>query len=357
MAAFSQIVRRGRVALLVLAVLLAALTPSVAAAHPLGNFTINRFSRLALQGEQVGLRYIVDMAEIPALQERQQIDADQNGDLSQSEQESYRDTTARTLAANLSLRMGEQLVTLNIDTAALFFPPGQGGLPTLRLELELRGALPANGGAASFRDDNFADRIGWSEVVVVGDTGVAISESSAPAQGISDELRSYPEDLLQTPSSINTASFQWSAAPGGSLSTTSSPISTSYPQVEQQTDNLASLVAVPLSSPWGLLLALATALGLGAAHALAPGHGKTIVAAYLVGTRGTAWHALFLGLITTITHTAGVFALGLLTLFVSQYVLPEQFYPWLSALSGVMVALIGAGLLRQRLANVRGHQH
>src|SRR5213075_2878376 len=90
------------------------------------------------------------------------------------------------------------------------------------------------------------------------------------------------------------------------------------------------------------------AFGWGALHALSPGHGKTMVAAYLVGTRGTTRHAVALGAATTITHTAGVFALGLVTLALSQYVLPEDLYPWLNLASGLLVLGVGLAVLRSR---------
>ncbi len=102
-----------------------------------------------------------------------------------------------------------------------------------------------------------------------------------------------------------------------------------------------------------LLLLLLAALGWGALHALSPGHGKAMVAAYLVGTRGTARHAVALGATVTVTHTIGVFALGLVTFALSQYVLPEDLYPWLTLASGLMVAGVGAGVLRARMRSAR----
>ena len=75
----------------------------------------------------------------------------------------------------------------------------------------------------------------------------------------------------------------------------------------------------------------------GAAHALTPGHGKALVAGYLVGTKGRPRHAFALGATVTVTHTAGVFALGLVTLMLSQFVVPEQLYPWLTLVSGLLV--------------------
>ena len=111
---------------------------------------------------------------------------------------------------------------------------------------------------------------------------------------------------------------------------------------------------------WGVLLAgIAVAFALGAVHALSPGHGKTIVAAYLVGSRGTPKHALFLGAMVTFTHTISVFLLGIVTLYLSQFVLPEKITPVLGAISGVSIVWIGATLFLKRLRAARapGHTH
>lgn len=106
-----------------------------------------------------------------------------------------------------------------------------------------------------------------------------------------------------------------------------------------------------------LLIGLVTAFGLGAVHALSPGHGKTIVAAYLVGSRGTPKHAIFLGAMVTFTHTISVFLLGVVTLYLSQYVLPEKITPVLGAISGVSIVWIGGLLFFKRLKAARGHAH
>ncbi|MDQ2097837.1 MAG: sulfite exporter TauE/SafE family protein [Tychonema bourrellyi B0820] len=102
---------------------------------------------------------------------------------------------------------------------------------------------------------------------------------------------------------------------------------------------------------WSLLLALAGAFAWGAIHAMSPGHGKTIVGAYLVGARATPLHAIFLAATTTITHTAGVFAVGGITLFASHLIDPEKLNPWLNLISGFLVALIGFKLLIERTKN------
>jgi hypothetical protein len=101
-------------------------------------------------------------------------------------------------------------------------------------------------------------------------------------------------------------------------------------------------------SGWSLLLAVAVAFAWGCVHAMSPGQGKTIVGAYLVDSRATPLHALFLAATTTITHTAGVFAVGGITLFASNLIDSEKLDPWLSLISGLLVALIGLNLLVER---------
>ena len=125
-------------------------------------------------------------------------------------------------------------------------------------------------------------------------------------------------------------------------------------------DRLAELIAVPVLTPATALLGLMMAVLLGGLHAMSPGHGKTVVGAYLIGSRGTARHAAFLGLTVTITHTAGVFALGLATLLASEYVMPEKLYPFLSLISGAIVVVIGLTLLVRRFRGAIGvssHSH
>jgi ABC-type nickel/cobalt efflux system permease component RcnA len=122
-------------------------------------------------------------------------------------------------------------------------------------------------------------------------------------------------------------------------------------QVNKQStprDSFTELIARKQLGWSVVLIALAVAVGLGAFHALEPGHGKTLVAAYLVGSRGTMKHAVLLGLIVTAAHTSGVYLLGGITLYASQYIVPERLYPWLGVVSGVMITILGVVLLFQR---------
>lgn len=335
--------------------LLLTLAPAPAQAHPLGNFTVNQASRLLVERGTVRVRYLVDMAEIPAFQERQAIDANQDGAVSDAEGEAYLAQQAPALLAGLSLSVAGSPLALAVERQQISFPEGQGGLPTLRLQLDLVASLAdmAQPLAIEYRDDNYAERIGWREIVIAPGDGVALQNSSVPAQSPSDDLRTYPQDMLSSPLDVRAASA--SASFGAAQA--QAPAQAAQPAGAGVPDRFASLIAERELTPAVVALALLLALLLGAGHALTPGHGKTIVAAYLVGARGTARHAIFLGLTTTITHTAGVFLLGLVTLSISNYVLPEQLYPWLELISGVLVVAIGLSLFRSRLAGLLGRTY
>lgn len=337
--------------------------PAAVWAHPLGNFTVNRYSRLEVDERQVTLVYVLDMAEIPTQQEIAVIDQNRDGEMSDEERRQYRADMLELVTANVHLILNDQHLTWRLVEDALEFPPGQADLPTLRLSASFVIDLPAGEEIwqAEYFDDNFADRLGWQEVIVRALPGASLLESSVPDQDLSQELRQYPEELLQSPANVNRATFRFAPAATGSTNpTTASAASTRVATLNgaaglaKPTDRFAELITIPTLGPGAILLALLAAFGWGALHALSPGHGKTIVAAYLVGSRGTAQHALFLGLTTTITHTAGVFALGLITLFASRYILPEQLYPWLGFISGLLVVAIGLSLVWGRLSALLG---
>jgi ABC-type nickel/cobalt efflux system permease component RcnA len=190
-------------------------------------------------------------------------------------------------------------------------------------------------------------------------TGIRIFNSTVFANGLSDELKAYPQDRLAAPLDERTAqlSFTSGAVPGNAQTLMSRDGRTAQTPAR---DRLAELIAVPNLTPGLVLLGLLFAVVLGATHALSPGHGKTVVGAYLVGSRGTARHAAFLGLTVTITHTAGVFALGLVTLLASEYVVPEKLFPILSLISGAIVVAIGLSLFVRRLRaalRLNAHHH
>ena len=194
-------------------------------------------------------------------------------------------------------------------------------------------------------------------MIAPGD-GTAV-RTTTPRGDPTNGLRTYPKGLLQSPLDDREGSFSVKPgsgtviAPEGRRATATSP-------GEVRSDGLTGLFEDAAAGHGVLVLLLLGALGWGALHALSPGHGKAMVAAYLVGTRGSARDAVVLGATVTVTHTIGVFALGLVTLALSQYILPEQLYPWLTLASGLMVVLVGASVLRSRLrgaANKHEHHH
>jgi len=332
---------------------LALALPAVAAAHPLGNFTVNRYAALRVEAGMLSVRYVVDMAEIPAYQEIAALDRNRNGALDPDERDAYLGREPGELARNLALTVDGTVVTLVPRAQSLELPAGAGGLPTLRLEVFLTAPLPEHPGALEFRDRNFAGRAGWREVVADAGEGLALADSSVPRVDRSQALRAYPADLLQSPPQVSEARFRvttGSAAPLAPATPAGALVG-----AKRFGDRMTELIDTtePLG-PGLVLTSLLVAALLGALHALGPGHGKTIVGAYLIGTRGTARHALFLGLVVTATHTLGVYLLGFATWGASAWVVPERLFPWISALSGLLVIGIGASLVRSRLEAALG---
>ena len=340
--------RRASFMLLIAAILITTLARSrPAAAHPLGNFSVNRYSHIVLTNDAIALTYIVDMAEIPALQIRPKIDTNNNDSISSSEAEAYAQSSIATLAKHLNLTLNGAPLPLNDQSHSLTFPEGQAGLSTQRLVVEFAPIPVTEQGELTFSDNNYADRLGWSEIVVdLADT-LALTNPSLPTADISNRLLDYPEAQLQSP--LKETALTATIVPAA-LALTNSTQSTLAAESSSagflNTDRFTELITIDILTPRVIAIALLIAFTLGGAHALTPGHGKTIVAAYLVGSRGTPKHALLLGLTTTITHTAGVFFFGLLVLFASQFILPEDLFPWLGVLSGLLVVFIGASLAR-----------
>jgi nickel/cobalt transporter (NicO) family protein len=315
--------------LVVLAGLAALVAPAAANAHPLGNFTINRFAAVELAGDRVYVRYALDLAEIPTFQERNR---------------SRRPDFARALGEGLELRLDGRRVPLTVVDSRTETRPGAGGLETLRFEAVYLAS--GAGDRLELHDRNYGARAGWRELVVRARDGAEIRSASVPSESASDELRTYGNEVLDVRRA--TARFELgderAAAPTLGRGDTESRTRGGFEALIAEREHSAGVVA----------LSLLLAAFWGAAHALTPGHGKAIVAGYLVGSRGKPRHAVALGLIVTITHTIGVFALGVLTLALSAFVLPEQLYPWLTLASGLLVVGVGAAVLRRRL---RRHRH
>jgi nickel/cobalt transporter (NicO) family protein len=329
---------------LVLALAVLAIAAGTAAAHPLGNFSINHLSTVSISDDRVDVRYVLDQAEVPTVQERSLSPAAVLAE--------KRDEVRR----GLELTVDGRRVPLRLDgPGRVSFPPGTGGLRTSRFAFRLSAAVDSPR-AVRVHDGTFAGRVGWKAIVAAPGDGTAV-RTRAPSGDPTDGLRRYPDDLLDSPVDRRDASFR--VQPGDGTLVAPRGENGDVETTRSGSDGFAGLFERAASGEGVLALLLVAAFGWGALHALSPGHGKAMVAAYLVGTKGKARHAIALGGTVTVAHTIGVFALGFVTLALSQYVLPEDLYPWLNLVSGLLVVVVGASVLRSRVrsASHAGHDH
>ena len=330
--------RAALLAVVVVAAMGAALAhPTPAGAHPLGNFTVNHYAGLELAGNRVFVRFALDLAEIPTLQSGEDV-----------RNAGYAASVARLLV----LRIGGARVPLEPVRHRVTEREGAAGLATLRFDAVY--AAPLRGGKLTFEDRTFPGRIGWREITVVARDGARLRASSVPAVSRSDELRAYPDELVASPLDVRSAEVRFTpgTAPAAPPEL-DAPVAPAH-----RGGGFEALIDRGDLSLGVILVSLLVAAFWGAAHALTPGHGKALVAGYLVGTRGRPRHAFILGATVTVTHTIGVFALGLVTLLLSQFIVPEQLYPWLTLVSGLLVVAVGLGVLRSRLRGAyRHHDH
>ena len=325
---------------LLLALLVLAALPAAAGAHPLGNFSVNHLSTVSVSEDRVDVRYILDLAEIPTFQERDVADAE----------------LLRRKQAEVERRLvltvdGRRVPLRPAGRPSLSHPEGAGGLVTTRVELPLRAAVSAPR-KVELRDGTFPGRVGWHAIVSRPGRGTAV-RASAPAGDPTGGLRRYPEDALSSPPEMREATFAVAPGDGTLQAPDGRRVAT---EADHGGDALSRAFSSAAAGEGVLVLLLLTAFAWGALHALSPGHGKAMVAAYLVGTRGTARHAVALGATVTVTHTAGVFALGVVALGLSEYILPEDLFPWLNLASGLLVLAVGGAVLRGHLRRRRHHR-
>ena len=355
--------------------------------HPMGNFSVNHYARLEVTAKGVDLVYALDLAELPTFDLLRSWQLDRNSDRQQLERRSQ--TQAREWLDQLQIRLDGQRISPRLEKADLVIADGAGNLPVLRITTHA--VIHLAGGALAYEDLNFPDRAGWKEIVIVAGSGAALLRASQSSQDISHALTQYPPDPTLAPPQNLRAELAWSIEkqilPEPNRQTPSAPVAarppliTSIPQPRRTPVGPAPALTLPKSAPagtvvrgdflsrllhqreitpWMMLLGLAAAFLLGAAHALTPGHGKTIVAAYLVGSRATLKHAAFLGAMVTFTHTISVFVLGLATLFVFRFIMPEKIAEILGAVSGLSIVAVGVWMLRKRfgaLAHPDQHHH
>ena len=397
---------------LALTVFLSLLVSRAVYAHPMGNFSISHYAAIHIERENVELRYFVDMAEIPTYQEIQRTGVvAKEGSVSLGP---YLVQESAALNEGLILEIDGRRVELRLLDSSALFTVGAAGLPTMKLAFIYRaqiGNLSPGAGRhrVHYTDKNFAGHSGWKEIVITRGDGISLDNTSAPATDRSSQLSNYPTDLLNSPPQDLEADAAFSLPPQASarqatskpvaapaMAATTAPPHRAEPALTEKNgtaprpgteaqnrhgaqdlnpssgsaihlrpnkqtsprSKFTELVSARNTSFWFLLTAALIAAALGALHALEPGHGKTIVAAYLVGSRGTCRHAVLLGVIVTAAHTAGVYLLGVITLYASRWIVPEQLYPWLGIVSGLMIAGLASYLfLRAWTGEAANHVH
>jgi ABC-type nickel/cobalt efflux system permease component RcnA len=334
---------------------------SPAAAHPLGNATANRAVAVTVLRDELRITYVLDLAEIPAYAALLDMDVDTDGRQSASERARWASANCGAAATALRIAVDDMPLPMAArDRPQLTFPPGVGGLETLRLVCPLTAPLTPSAEVQALSVTDTADdgRRGWRETTIVAGEGVVLAASDAPVWSPSNLLTAYPDDLLQSPLDVRTGSATFRRDTSGPNAETSGSAGTATaPTATAPDDPLADLLA-GTDTPMAWLLALGLAAALGAGHALSPGHGKALIAAYLVGSRGTLRRAGALGLAVAVSHTVGVFILGAIVLSASELLVPDRAVAWLSMGSGVLVILLGVTTARRamgRRSQTHGH--
>jgi nickel/cobalt transporter (NicO) family protein len=333
----------------------------------LGNFTINQYCGLRLSDDAVMVHYTIVFGQLPALRELHAADTDGDGVTSQAERDAYAARLAPGLAEQLQLTVDGTSIPLRVVRWSTSLPTEQGGF-SLRMDVDYAGALPRDSAQGehmlAFANQNYAGHFGWQEIVVESVPAIKVFATDAfdtsLTAGLTDAVTTMPATGPPNERTVKLRFIHGAAPAGAQLlqarpGTVSSQGSTQAPAPEasgawlqRQTRRLIDSISTQVVPMHVAVFATLAALLLGALHALSPGHGKTVVGAYLIGSRATPRHALFLGLTVTITHTLGVFALGFATLFASRYVMPERLFPVLGLLSGLIVLGMGVVLLVQR---------
>ena len=334
------------------AVLVSMLVAGPASAHPLGNFTTNTSAAILPGPDDVDVAYVLDLAEVPAQQSGRAIEA-------AGGPEAWAQEECSTVAGAQTLTVDGTAVPLDVATVGISFPPGQAGLDTLRLRCDLIADTDVTAGTSiGYADGYRADTLGWREVVAAGD-GVDLTDSDVPATSSSTQLRTYPEATVSDVTTATVVVGEGAGDPAAVEALRATDVelveAASPGGLEGLVERYTELVARQDLTVGFVLVAILLSIVLGTAHAVAPGHGKTVIAAYLLGEGGQARQAVALGSTVAVTHTIGVLVLGVIV-STSTSLAPERLYPILGVMGGVLFTLLGVSLLVRALRN-KGHSH
>ena len=324
--------------------LASALLPAKEAlAHPLDEYVQNTYIDLAPGRTTLQLNLTPGVLVAPQVVAL--IDADGDGEISETEGEAY----ANEVLRDISLEVDGEPQPLTLTSSQFPTPLDiRAGMGTIRLQVaaETPEGVPGDH-SLSFRNDHEpvnskylvnAFKNKSNEVEIAKQDRDQLQHAIRVDYAIAPQTSSGSSDSAD-PSTEDT---------GADLGTTA--------DVSDRAQWLASYLYEPALSPWLLVVGLGLSALLGGLHALTPGHGKTLIAAYLIGTRGTVKHAAALGAIVTFTHTASVIGVGLLALLASQLIVPDILVPGLEVCAGLLVVALGVRLVRERW-RLRGGGH
>jgi nickel/cobalt transporter (NicO) family protein len=353
-------------------------TSAIVVAHPMGNFSVSHYAKIEVTGKGVELVYALDLAEIPTFDLLRSWKLERTSPREQLEAKAREQ--AKLWLQGLQINSDGKQIIPKFLSSELVISDGAGNLPVTRVTS--RASLDAPAGTLQYEDHNFPDRAGWKEIVIVSGKDAMLQKASQSGTDVSNGLTTYPPDPTVAPPQDLRAELTWESEKPliAERKPIAKPVIAPIPQPKTapaatspatrtaaaappgsvvRGDTLSRLLHEREITPWMMLVGIAAAFVLGGAHALTPGHGKTIVAAYLVGSRGTLKHAAFLGAMVTFTHTISVFALGLATLFFFRFVMPETITQWLGVISGLSIVGIGLWMAytRWRAASNQQHHH
>ena len=324
--------------------LLAAGAAALAFAHPMGNFSVNHYARIEAAPGGLRIRYVLDLAEIPTFELFQQWGEGADPKKKVFEQ-------AQTWAKGLDLRVDGAPVKAQVRRAEIVLGEGAGNMQVARVVSGSGGRFARR--QPDVRGPQLSGPLGVEGDCAAGRQGPQCGTYRLSSGSVGGSAAGFARDV----SLASGAGLPQRTGTGAASVVAPPPAAPPVPGTVVKGDYLSQLLHRG-EIGWGLtLIGMAVAFGLGAMHAMSPGHGKTIVAAYLVGSRGTFKHAAFLGAMVTFTHTASVFLLGFVTLFLSKYILPEKLVPILGAISGISIVWVGATLFVRRVYGTKAHHH
>jgi nickel/cobalt transporter (NicO) family protein len=345
-----------------IALLLALRAPLAALAHPLDVYL--QATYITVAPTQLTVELDLSPGALVAPQVLPQLDTNGDQQIADAEGQAYVDA----ILHNVVLQVDGSPLSLAVSKFDMpEYLTMQAGYGTIRIFTIAKLPDGMMGTHQIYYKNNYAPTGSAYQVNAFVDKGVAITLGKQKRDSIQQSMTM--DYAIGSASTARAASAADLATNTTSTTTGTTSLDTPFGTLAGASDHVRHLLGYlngPALSPWALLLALALAGVLGGLHALTPGHGKTLVTAYLVGSRGTVCHAVALGSIVTVTHTSSVMVIGLLALFASQFIVPKVLVPMLEITAGLLVVFMGIRLVwqrwtalhsRKRVDDVHGHDH